>query len=77
MREFFTLVALIAITGSLLALWPQQQSGEAPPADSAPGRPVVEIKTTKGAIKIELYVDVTDVDWEDPAVLATLRPLQL
>jgi len=58
-RQLPTLVALIALSGSLLALPAQQQSCESQPTDSAPARPIVEIKTTKGAIKIELYSDLT------------------
>jgi peptidyl-prolyl cis-trans isomerase A (cyclophilin A) len=56
-RQLPTLVALIA--ASLLPLPAQQQSGENPPTDPAPARPIVEIKTTKGAIRIELYSDLT------------------
>jgi peptidyl-prolyl cis-trans isomerase A (cyclophilin A) len=56
-RQLPTLVALIV--ASLLALPAQQQSGESQPTDSAPARPIVEIKTTKGAIRIELYSDLT------------------
>jgi hypothetical protein len=56
-KQLPTLVALIA--ANLLALPAQQQSGENPATDPAPARPIVEIKTTKGAIKIELYSDLT------------------
>ena len=59
MLRFQTLAALILLTGSLLGLPAQQQPGEIPPTDPVPGRPVVEIKTTKGAIKVELYSDLT------------------
>lgn len=59
MRQLPTLVALIALSGSLPALKAQQQSGESQPTGSAPARPIVEIKTTKGAITIELYSDLT------------------
>ena len=59
MIRFPTLAALIVLTGSLLGLPAQQQPGEISPTESVPGRPVVEIKTTKGAIKVELYSDLT------------------
>lgn len=59
MIQFPSLTALIVLTGSLLALPAQPQDGVGPPTDSVPGRPVVEIKTSKGAIKVELYSDLT------------------
>lgn len=59
MKQLPTLVAVIAITGSLLALPAQQQAAESPPTGSEASRPIVEIKTIKGAITIELYSDLT------------------
>jgi cyclophilin family peptidyl-prolyl cis-trans isomerase len=58
-KQLPTLVALIAIMGSLLALPAQQQAAESPPTDSDASRPIVEIKAIKGAITIELYSDLT------------------